>query len=123
IYMNQFADLVSDPAMCMFIDEAARNNKNPSCKMGWSLKGLRAAQRQCFVHGQRFSILPVLTLDGIVAYDIYPGSITSELFAKFLREHIIPLTNPYPGPQSVLILDNCNIHHSEVVRQLVEDEA
>jgi hypothetical protein len=89
IYMNQFADLVSDPAMCMFIDEAARNKKNPSCKMGWSLKGLRAAQRQCFVRGQRFSILPVLTLDGIVAYDIYPGSITSELFAKFLREHIV----------------------------------
>ena len=89
IYMNQFADLVSDPAMCMFIDEAARNKKNPSRKMGWSLKGLRAAQRQCFVRGQRFSILPVLTLDGIVAYDIYPGSITSELFTKFLREHIV----------------------------------
>jgi hypothetical protein len=35
----------------------------------------------------------------------------------------IPLTNPYPGPRSVLILDNCNIHHSEGVRQLVEDEA
>jgi hypothetical protein len=35
----------------------------------------------------------------------------------------IPLTNPYPGPCSVLIIDNCNIHHAEEVRQLVEDEA
>jgi hypothetical protein len=35
----------------------------------------------------------------------------------------IPLTNPYPGPRSVLIIDNCNIHHAEEVRQLVEDEA
>ena len=35
----------------------------------------------------------------------------------------IPLTNPYPGPRSVLVLDNCNIHHSEEVRKLVEDEA
>ena len=35
----------------------------------------------------------------------------------------IPLTNPYPGPQSVLVLDNCNIHHSEDVHELIEDEA
>jgi len=35
----------------------------------------------------------------------------------------IPLTNPYPGPRSVLIIDNCNIHHAEEVHQLVEDEA
>lgn len=34
----------------------------------------------------------------------------------------IPLTNPYPGPRSVLILDNCSIHHSEKVRALVEDD-
>lgn len=35
----------------------------------------------------------------------------------------MPLTNPYPGPRSVLILDNCNIHHAKEVRQLVEDDA
>ena len=87
----------------------------------------------------------VLTLDGIIAHDIIPGSVTSDLFVRFLREHVvcfslpsvqlflqlpvwyyhyqIPLTNPYPGPRSVLVMDNCNIHHSEDVRELVEDEA
>ena len=89
IYMNHFAELVTDPAMVMFVDEAARNKKNPSRKMGWSLKGRRATQRRCFVRGQHFSILPVLTLDGIIAHDIIPGSITSDLFVKFLREHVV----------------------------------
>jgi hypothetical protein len=37
--------------------------------------------------------------------------------------HQIPLTNPYPGPRSVLVLDNCRIHHAEEIRHLVEDEA
>jgi hypothetical protein len=46
IYMNQFAEMVTDPAMVMFIDEAARNKKNPSRKMGWSLKGRRAVQQR-----------------------------------------------------------------------------
>ncbi|KDQ52474.1 hypothetical protein JAAARDRAFT_138493, partial [Jaapia argillacea MUCL 33604] len=73
--------------------------------------------------GKRYSILPILTLDGIVAYDIIEGSVTSEQFVQFLREHVIPLTNPYPGPCSVLILDNCSIHHSEEVRKVIEDEA
>lgn len=35
----------------------------------------------------------------------------------------IPLTNPYPGPRSCIIVDNCSIHHAEEIRQLVEDEA
>ena len=45
----------------------------------------------------------------------------SEYNADIIQQ--IPLTNPYPGPRSVLILDNCNIHHAEEIRQLVEDEA
>ena len=35
----------------------------------------------------------------------------------------IPLPNPYLRPQSVLILDNCHIHHAEEICELVEDEA
>ena len=92
IYMNHFAEMVTDPAMVMFVDEAAQNKKNPSRKMGWSLKGRRAIQRRCFVRGQRFSILPVLTLDGIIAHDIIPGSVTSDLFIKFLCEHVVRRT-------------------------------
>lgn len=34
----------------------------------------------------------------------------------------MPFTNPYPGPRSVLIMDNCRIHHGERLRQLVEDD-
>lgn len=89
VYMNRFAELVTDPAMVMFIDEAARNKRNPTRRMGWSLKGQRCVQRRCFVRGQRFSILPVLTLDGIIAHDVIPGSVTSEKFVDFLRKHVV----------------------------------
>jgi len=33
------------------------------------------------VHGQRFFILLVLTIDGTIAHDIIPGSVTSDLSA------------------------------------------
>ncbi|KAE9399159.1 hypothetical protein BT96DRAFT_772606, partial [Gymnopus androsaceus JB14] len=69
----------------------------------------------------RVSILPAITMDGIVAYNVIPGSVTSRKFLKFLEHHIMPLTNPYPGPRSIIIMDNCSIHHGEEVRELVED--
>ena len=57
--------------------------------MGWSLEERWCVQRRCFVRGQRFSILPVLTMDGIIAHEIFPGSVTSEMFARFLRDHVV----------------------------------
>ncbi|KAE9392905.1 hypothetical protein BT96DRAFT_749934, partial [Gymnopus androsaceus JB14] len=68
----------------------------------------------------RASILPAITIDGIVAYNVIPGSVTSCQFLKFLKHHM-PLTNPYPGPCSIIIMDNCSIHHVEEVRELIED--
>ncbi|KIO03989.1 hypothetical protein M404DRAFT_144226 [Pisolithus tinctorius Marx 270] len=69
----------------------------------------------------RYSILPAITLDGIITYDIIEGTVDGEQFLRFLKEHVMPFTNPYPGPCSVIIMDNCRIHHGEEIRKLVED--
>jgi len=29
------------------------------------------------------------------------------------------MTNPYPGPRSVLVMDNARIHHAEAIEDLV----
>jgi hypothetical protein len=90
-FMNTIADIVTNPDMLMFVDEAACNKKTFARTRGWLLVGKRCIQRRCFSHGQRFSILPVLTLDGIITYDIIPGSVTSERFLQFLRELVVHL--------------------------------
>ncbi|KIK23143.1 hypothetical protein PISMIDRAFT_33273, partial [Pisolithus microcarpus 441] len=64
-------------------------------------------------------IIPTITLDGIIAYDIVEGPVNMEQFLRFLKE-VMPFTNPYPGPCSVLIMDNCCIHHGEDIHCLVE---
>jgi transposase len=88
-FMNTIADQVPDPEMLMFVDEAAKNKRTSGRLKGWSLKGKRCYQRRCFVHGQRYSILPVLTLDGIITYDIIEGSVTAARFLQFLRELVV----------------------------------
>ena len=88
-FINTIADIVTDPHMLMFVDEAARNKKTSARTKGQSLVGMRCMQRRCFGCGERFSILPVLTLDGIITYDVVPGSVTSVQFLQFVRELVV----------------------------------
>ena len=88
-FMNKIADKVTNPNMLMFVDEAAHNKRISVRVKGWSLVGRRCVQRRCFGHGQRFSILPILTLDGIITYDIISGSVTSARFLQFLHGLVV----------------------------------
>ena len=89
IFMNNIADIVSNSDMLMFGDEASKDERTSVRRRGWSECGSRCVQRKCFVRGRRFSILPILTLDGIVTYDIIEGSVTGKRFLQFLRELMV----------------------------------
>jgi transposase len=89
-FMNRIADEVINSNMLMFVNEAARNKRTlERTTKGWLLVGKRCVQRRFFGCGERFSILPILTLDRIITYDIVPSSVTSERFLQFLRKHVV----------------------------------
>jgi hypothetical protein len=89
IFMNKIADVVTNPDQLMFGDEAAKDERTSARRKGWSERGARCVQQKCFVRGRRYSILPILTLDGIIAYDVIEGSVTGERFLQFLRELVV----------------------------------
>ena len=88
-FMNRVADEVPNRDMLIFIDEAVHNRRALGQAKGWSLVERRCVQRQHFIHGQHFSILPILTLDGIIMYDIIPRSVDSRHFVQFLHELVV----------------------------------
>lgn len=67
----------------------------------------------------RFSILPALTMNGIIYVNIKRGSFDGDSFQEFLTG-LLQLMNPYPAPNSVLVMDNCAIHHVEGVVELCD---
>ena len=89
MFMNRIAELVTDPAQLMSIDKAAHKSKTSIRKMGWFLKGQQYFQQRIFVCGQRVSILLVPTIQGIMAYNIIPGSVTSACFTSFVQEYVV----------------------------------
>lgn len=65
-------------------------------------------------------MLPALSLEGIIYMHVIEDSVDGNLFCNFVRQ-LVQQMNPYPGPQSVLILDNCAIHHVEEVEDIAQE--
>lgn len=57
------------------------------------------------------------TLDGFLEPFIVKGTFNSRRFLTGIKRCVLPHMNAYPGPRSVLLLDNCRIHPSD---ELVE---
>ena len=69
----------------------------------------------------RFSVLPALSLnDGILHCDIVEGSFNSQLFYQFI-ERVLDQMQPYPAPNSVIVMDNCRIHKHPAILELIRE--
>ncbi|KIK19814.1 hypothetical protein PISMIDRAFT_41773, partial [Pisolithus microcarpus 441] len=112
LYMNKIVEEVLDANMLMFINEAARDGHTILRRHGHSGRGFRCSVWRPFIRGTCYSIIPA----------IMQGPVDMERFLKFLKEQVMPFTNPYPGPCSVLVMDNCCIYHGEDICCLVEDD-
>ncbi|KIJ15201.1 hypothetical protein PAXINDRAFT_77925, partial [Paxillus involutus ATCC 200175] len=64
-------------------------------------------------------IVPALSLNGIIAVDVSKRPLTQETFSDFI-EFVLERMNPFPMPNSVLIMDNASIHHSNGLHEMVE---
>ncbi|EUC57544.1 winged helix turn helix protein [Rhizoctonia solani AG-3 Rhs1AP] len=109
----------------VWLDESAVNNTTALRLAGWAPRGQACVQREFFFRGVQYSMLPALTTDGIVALDIFEGSINRERFLDFFRAQVAPLLNPFTpagAPRSIVVLDNCSIHHGDEIRHIIEDE-
>jgi hypothetical protein len=100
----------------MYIDETGAHERTLDRKYGWSRKNTPARITQPITRSPKWTILPLYTYDGFVDWEIIRGNYNADLFVNFVEEHVIPHTTPFPGPRSVLIMDNCGIHHDQVLR-------
>jgi len=99
----------------VFVDESAANERSAERKWGWSPRGLPAIVSRTLHRSQRWSILPALTVHGYLERTlITQGSIDGDLFYRWLHDVLLPQCNAYPAPRSVIIMDNCSTHRSQV---------
>ena len=49
---------------------------------------------------------------------VFRGAVNAEIFEEFIEFNVLPYCNAFPGPKSVIVLDNAGIHIPEVRKYL-----
>ncbi|OCB88511.1 hypothetical protein A7U60_g4326 [Sanghuangporus baumii] len=103
----------------VFVDESACDQRAFLCNTAWALEGRCACRKQFFNRGKCFSILPAISLDGTIDCTIVQGTFNTKLFMEFIAS-LLDKMHPFPGNQSVIVMDNCPIHKAPKIRELIE---
>ena len=78
-----------------------------------------------FIRGTRYSAIPIMSMQGIHDVQLFEGTVNGDMFEQFIRDTLLPILNPFNGtnPLSVVIMNNCSIHHVDQVIDLIENTA
>lgn len=120
---DEYACTVSEfqSVQLVFVDESAANERVGDRRRVWGPKGIGTVNPLPFSKGDKYSILPALNVEGFLCQDIIQGSFTTEMFFFFIRDTLLPHCNPFPGRNSVIVMDNCQIHRHQYIQAIIEE--
>ena len=98
----------------IFLDESGVNARSGEQTYGWGPKGQIIPYPVHFQKCTNFSILPAMTMNGYIACQVYSEGINRDTFNAFAENELLPLCNEFPGPNSIIVMDNASIHRSPV---------
>lgn len=75
------------------------------------------------MRGEHISCIVAMSVQGIVAIKIARGNVDGDTFYNFVCTSLLTKLMPFhcANPNSVLILDNCSVHHVDEVDQALRD--
>ena len=98
------------PSQLIFVDETSKDGRSSLRKYAYSTRGNPAIVNLPFSRGKRVSAIAAFNYTGFVAWEFTEGTYTRAKFHQIFCDKILPHLNPYPLPNSILILDNAKIH-------------
>ena len=107
----------------MFIDETGADRRDTLRKYRYSLRGRPALNHSFLTRGERISAIACISLHGLLDIKTVRGTSSGDTFYDFVQENLLPHLMPFDGtnPHSVVVLDNCAIHHMAEVKSMLEE--
>ena len=104
----------------VWLDETGSNAKDHILKFGYAIRGCTPVTHRTLVRGKRVNSIAAMTSSGILAVDTKIGTVDGHTFFDFVRGMLIPNMMPFNGtnPNSVILMDNCSVHHIQEVKTL-----
>ena len=108
--------------MFLFVDETGTDRRDALRRFGYSLRGKRATSQKLLVRGQRVSAVGILSAEGILDCHIVAGTVNADSFEEFVEQSLVRHLMPFNGvnSHSIVVLDNCSIHHVDHIVNLIE---
>ena len=94
----------------VFIDEVHKNDADCRRLKGWALRGMKARVKAAFGRGTGYSVFAACNVNGFLTdacYSIRERGVTAEDFMQWAQVWLLP----HLEPGSVVVADNCSIHH------------
>ena len=71
------------------MNESSKDDRTMTRLYDYSKVNSRASKKIVFIRGKRYTILPALTEQGIIAVNIIEGSCTKQRFKEFVVSQIV----------------------------------
>lgn len=107
--------------MLVFCDESGVERPGSPLRTGWTLKGDVPKKSSELSKLLRFHLVPALSTSGLLDVTVYKGQPPPRDFLTWLSSSLLPRTNTFPGPNSVLVMDYVTWHRSPGVAALCRD--
>ena len=107
--------------MFVWVDETGSDARDHIRRFGYALRGMTPTPHRLLARGKRVNAIAALSSSGVVAVDIITETVSGKEFFDFLRGTLIPNMMTYNGTNahSIIIMDNCSVHHIAEVRDLL----
>ena len=124
--LEPLLSLYSEPPLPLYTDDLLVFIDETGCdrgKHGYGLRGKRVKCQKLLVRGERISIIAAMTVRGVLDMKIVRGSMTGDVFVEFIERQLLPHLCTFNGvsPASVVVLDNCSVHHVPGVQIAIKD--
>jgi transposase len=106
--------------MLVFVDESGCGSSAGHRRTGWSPIGIESCVFERLQSGDRWNILPAYSIDGLLAFDLYQANTDSQGFDHWIEHNLLPNCGQFPGPKSVVVMDNARFHHSPRIQALFD---
>lgn len=119
-YLFRLSPFYLYPEQLIFVDETSKDGRSAMRQYAWSTIGTPAVVNLPFQRGQRISTLAAYNKSGFIAWSHTTGTFSRQLFHNAFVSTILPHLNPYPMPNSIVIMDNAKIHMYRELEEAIE---
>ena len=85
---------------------------------------MRVSRKGNFTRGTRYSVLGAIAVDGVKAAHAIEGAYNKQQFKYAMEHFVLPQVGSFANKErySVVVMDNCRIHHLEQVFELIRQK-